>query len=162
MVVTRMELVKQEFFPDLFANEALEMQRLSATSWRFAAFLWRNIGDGADGDRSTWDGRAWQNHLSTPGLEFHVVYCDGEPAGCCEVLRARRLQKSLGGSARLTGFGLLPEYIGDGLAPAMLTRMAEKAFATGADRLVVSSDKPLSPTMKYICRNQGFRILESR
>lgn len=156
---TRMELSKNDFFPNLFGNEHLSIVRVSATSWRFARFLWQNVDDGAE-DRSGWEARAWQQHLSVPGVEFYAVYSDEEPAGCFELMRAPRLIRESGGAARVLGFGLLPEFSGEGLGAALLTRVAEKAFATGANKLTFSSDRELSKAMRLICRSHGFRILE--
>lgn len=156
---TRLELSNTDFFPDLFANERLSVDRLSTSSWRFAAFLWTNVDHGVE-ERRNWSAEQWCNQLAVPGLEFYAVYSDHEPAGCCEILRAPRLMTASGGAARITGFGLLPEFIGEGLGAALMTRMVEKAFATGASRLTMSSTRELPSAMLRICRSQGFRVLE--
>ena len=156
----RLELNSSDFFPNLFANDALAINRLSTSSWRFAAFLWSNVDHGGE-DRSGWRAGQWHNQLAVPGLEFYAVYSDNEPAGCCEILRAPRLMTASGGVARITSFGLLPEFVGEGLGSVLMTRMVEKAFATGARRLTMSAARELPPAMLRICRSQGFRILES-
>ena len=156
----RLELSKADFFPDLFADEALSVSRLTTTSWRFAAFLWTNVDHGGE-DRSSWAADQWRNQLAVPGLEFYAVFSDQEPAGCCEILRAPRLMTAKGGVARFNSFGLLPEFVGEGLGSVLMTRMVEKAFATGASKLTMSTARDLPPAMLRICRSQGFRILES-
>jgi ribosomal protein S18 acetylase RimI-like enzyme len=158
--ITRLELRKSDFFPNLFASESLSVTRLSTSAWRFAAFLWRNVDHGGD-SRGDWQDSHWQGHLSVPGLEFYAVLCDEEPAGCCEILRAPRLMTAKGGAARMTSFGLMPEYADEGLGSALMTRMVEKAFSTGASKLTMSVSRELSPAMLRICRSQGFRLLES-
>ena len=42
-VTSKLELIRGEFSPWLFANESLSISLLSATSYRFARFLWDNI-----------------------------------------------------------------------------------------------------------------------
>ncbi|MBT4618076.1 MAG: hypothetical protein HOB98_16665, partial [Gammaproteobacteria bacterium] len=134
-VTSKLELNRGEFSPWLFANESLTISLLSATSYRFARFLWDNINTTADEDRSGWTGGQWQHYLTDPRCEFFAVYCDDEPAGCCEIVRESNLIRATGKSARIKTFGLFSEFSGDGLEAALLTRMIEKSFSTGAERV---------------------------
>jgi ribosomal protein S18 acetylase RimI-like enzyme len=161
VAVTKMELRQDEFFPKLWANESLSVQRLTATSCRFAAFLWGDIDTGNGEDRAEWDNAHWQFHLSSPGSEFYAVYCDGEPAGFAEIKRSARLMNSKGGAARIEAFGLLPEFSGEGLGSSLLTRVVEKCFATGAASVTLKSEIGLPLELIEICRRQGFRVLSS-
>ena len=160
MVVTsKLELNHGEFSPWLFANESLTISLLSATSYRFARFLWDNINATADEDRSGWSGAQWQHYLTDPRCEFFAVYCDDEPAGCCEIVRESNLMRATGGSAKIKAFGLFSEFGGEGLESSLLTRMIEKSFATGADRVTLRTGPELPSEMTKMVRNQGFRIL---
>ena len=156
-VISKLELNRGEFFPQLFANESLIISRLSATSFRFARFLWDNINANADEDRSGWSGTQWQHYLTDPRCEFFAVHCDDEPAGCCEIVRQPKLIRAMGGSARIKAFGFFPEFSGEGLGSALLTRMIEKSFASGADMVTLRTSQELSPQMAMMFRNQGFR-----
>ena len=158
-VTSKLELNRGDFFPRLFANESLTISRLSATSFRFARFLWDSIDANADEDRSGWNGAQWQHYLTDPRCEFFAVYCDDEPAGCCEIVREPKLMRATGGSVRIKAFGLFPEFSGEGLGSSLLTRMIEKSFATGADRVTLRTSQELPPEMTTMFRNQGFRIL---
>ena len=160
-VTSKLELNRGDFSPRLFANESLSIARLSATSYRFARFLWENINGNADEDRSGWQGPQWQHYLTDPRCEFYAVYCDDEPAGCCEIVREAKLMRATGGSVRIKAFGLFPEFAGEGLGSSLLTRIIEKSFATGADRVVLRTTQLLPPEMTTVFRNQGFRILTS-
>ena len=158
-----LELKRREFFPQLFAADAISLQRLGPTSWRFAAFLWQNLYSkdgvsGADEDRYSWSAQSWQNRLSKPGVEFHVLYQDGEPAGCFELEKLPQLMKTGPGTVRVHAFGLLPEFTGEGLGSRLLTRMVEKGFAMGAGTISVKAPGPLSDSFVAICRAQGFRV----
>ena len=158
-VTSKLELNRGDFFPRLFANESLGISRLSATSFRFARFLWDNIDANADEDRSGWNSGQWQHYLTDPRCEFFAVYCDDEPAGCCEIVREPKLMRATGGSVRIKAFGLFPEFSGEGLGSSLLTRMVEKSFATGADRVALRTSQELPLEMTTMFRNQGFRIL---
>ena len=158
-VTSKLDLNRGDFFPRLFANESLIISRLSATSFRFARFLWENIDANADEDRSGWSGAQWQHYLTDPRCEFFAVYCDDEPAGCCEIVREPKLMRATGGSVRIKAFGLFPEFSGEGLGSSLLTRMIEKSFATGADRVTLRTGQELPLEMATMFRNQGFRIL---
>ena len=157
MARTVLELSRDHFFPRLFANDLLEIRRVNATSFRFAAFLWHNTYGERTEDRSAWSNRQWQNHLANPMKEFYVIYCDGEPAGCCEISRPRRVIQLRGGAARIESLGLLPEFQGEDLGADGLTRMVETAFATGASRVRINSNADIAPRVIKMLEGQGFR-----
>ena len=100
----------------------------------------------------------WQNYLTDPRCEFYVVYCDEEPAGCCEIVRQPKLMRA-SSSVRIKALGLFPEYAGEGLGSALLTRMVEKALATGAHSVTVRTSAELSKETLQMFRAQGFRVL---
>ncbi|MCG8433864.1 MAG: GNAT family N-acetyltransferase [Gammaproteobacteria bacterium] len=156
MSAIRMELNRRDFFPRLWANASLVVERLGPTSHRFAAFLWSNI-DAGTVDRSGWDGAAWQAHLGYPANRFYAVFNDYEPVGCFEIVREPRLMASAGGNVRISGFGLLPEFTGESIGPTLLTRVVEKAFALGAAKIYFTSDEALAPAMQIACESQGFK-----
>ena len=156
-VISELKLNRGEFFPQLFANESLTIFRLSATSFRFARFLWDNINANANEDRLGWSGTQWQHYLTDPRCEFFAVYCDDEPAGCCEIVRQPKNIRAIGWPVRIKAFGLFPEFSEEGLESSLLTRMIEKSFATGADRVTLRTSQELSPEMTQVFLNQGFR-----
>ena len=158
-VISKLELNRGEFFPQLFANESLTIFRLSATSFRFARFLWDNINANANEDRLGWSGTQWQHYLTDPRCEFFAVYCDDEPAGCCEIVRLPKNIRAMGWSVRIKAFGLFPEFSEEGLECSLLTRMIEKSFATGAEKVTFRTVQELPPGITAMFRNQGFRIL---
>jgi len=151
-----LELHKDNFFPQLFANDRIEVRRVTSTSCRFAAFLWQGIGGPAADARKNWSLGDWQAHLANPMADFYAVYCDSEPAGCFEVARARRLMQARGGTARVTALGLLPEFAEDELGPSLLTRVVEKVLATGADTVSIQPDQFNDGAVLNLFRSQGF------
>jgi len=83
----------------------------------------------------------------------------GELAGCSEIVRESNLIRATGGSVRIKAFGVFSEFSGGGLESSVLTRMIEKSFATGADRVTLRTGQELPSEMTKMFRNQGFRIL---
>ncbi len=159
-IVMHMELKKDQFFPHLFASETLRIKQLGAASHRFAKFLSTNVNDDLDPDRSAWSEVQWQRYLSDPRCEFYAVFCDDEPAGCAEIYREPRLMRTQGGSIRLRGFGFMPEFEHEGMGAALLTRLLEKCWSTGATRVNVRSSSAIPPAMITLCRHQGFVVAE--
>ncbi len=151
-----MELSRANFFPRLWANENLSMQRLGASASRFAAFLWENIGDGAPDDRGAWTLANWAKHISQPQCQFYALFLDGEPIGCVELQLQPRLMDASKGPVRLTALGIFEEYTGESIGPLVLTRAVEKAFASGATKVVLESGDQLPEPFSTICRHQGF------
>ena len=65
--------------------------------------------------------------------------------------------QSRGGTARIEALGLLPEFQGEGLGADVLTRIVEKAFATGAGRVRIRSTTAVSDSVLKLFQGQGFK-----
>jgi GNAT superfamily N-acetyltransferase len=66
--------------------------------------------------------------LHDPRLEIHVLMADGIPAGFAELDRRAR------GEIKLAQFGLMPEFIGQGLGRYFLRWTIDKAWSYGPRR----------------------------
>ncbi len=66
--------------------------------------------------------------LNDPRLEVHVLMADGVPAGFAEL--DRRIEDEI----ELVQFGLLPEFIGQGLGRCFLPWTIDKAWSYGPRR----------------------------
>ena len=157
MTVNRLELERKEFFPRIPGKVPLSLDPLSPTSFRFASFLWTNIGEGGQENREDWSDADWQTHLASPSHHFFAVSCEGEPIGCFEIVRCKTLMDAQG-KVQITGFGLLPEFIGESIGPSVLTRVVEKAFALGARTVFLESEQDLGTVMLAVCEHQGFKL----
>jgi GNAT superfamily N-acetyltransferase len=67
--------------------------------------------------------------ITAPGVEIHVLYWNGAPAGYVE------FELDTPGEAKIAYFGLLPFAIGHGLGGFFLDWAVRYAFQTGAHRL---------------------------
>lgn len=84
-------------------------------------------------DRRPWTLARWTEQLNTPGLETWVLTSDGVPAGYFEIERLP------GDVAEIKYFGLLRQFTGRGLGAHMLTVGVERAFETGASRVILDT-----------------------
>ena len=77
--------------------------------------------------------------LNDPRLEVHVLTADGAPAGFAE------LDRRTEGEIELVQFGLMPEFIGQGLGRYFLRWAIDKAWGYGPNRFwlhTCSKDHP--------------------
>ena len=155
--LNRFEITREHFFPDLFAVSSLEIRQLGASAHRFAQFLWREIDGEAEETRAGWSNQQWQNYLADPRCEFYAVFCDGEPAGASELVREPTLMRDSGGKVRIKVFGLFPEYAGEGLGAAVLTRMVEKGFAAGGGVVQFQSKREIEGGILALLKRLHFK-----
>jgi GNAT superfamily N-acetyltransferase len=94
-------------------------------------FFYREIGAGWGWvDRLGWSDRQWRAWVDR--AEHHLVSCwvDGVPAGYVE------LEEQGGGDVEVAYFGLMPDFVGQGLGGWLLTRGLERAWALPGTRRV--------------------------
>lgn len=74
-------------------------------------------------DRLSWSYARWQQYLDRPQLQTWVLYQQGTPAGYVE------LEAQDGGNVEIAYFGLIREFIGQGLGGHLLSIGIEQAWA---------------------------------
>jgi ribosomal protein S18 acetylase RimI-like enzyme len=79
-------------------------------------------------DRLGWSYAEWMRYLDRPELETWVATVAGTPAGYYE------LERQEGGSVEIAYFGLLPQFIGQGLGGYLLTCAVRRAWEMGGGR----------------------------
>ncbi|HUP90879.1 MAG TPA: GNAT family N-acetyltransferase [Solimonas sp.] len=82
-------------------------------------------------DRLPWSYQRWMEYLGRPGLETWVLYSAGTPAGYVE------LDKQAGENVEIAYFGLMREFLGQGLGGYLLTRAIARGWDMGARRVWV-------------------------
>jgi len=104
--------------------------------------------------RLPWSYSQWLAAVSRPEQETWVAYHLGVPAGYFE------LEKQAHGSVEIAYFGLLPEFIGQGLGKALLEDAICRAWALGGKRIwlhTCSLDHP-GALSNYLAR--GFSVFK--
>lgn len=98
----------------------------------FARFLYVTVGaDWTWTDRLSWWREDWQAWLARPGSETWVAWVEGAPAGYFEL--DSRPQPDGGAEVELAYFGLLPDFIGQGLGGALLEAAIRRGWAMNDD-----------------------------
>lgn len=82
-------------------------------------------------DRLPWSYARWMAWLDRPELETWVLYVHGTPAGYVE------LERQAGDQVEIAYFGLMREFMGQGLGGHLLTLGIDRAWAMGAARVWV-------------------------
>jgi ribosomal protein S18 acetylase RimI-like enzyme len=103
-------------------------------------------------DRLAWTDDEIARYLSDPALELWILRMDDVVAGYFE------LRKDAEGAVEIAYFGLMPDFIGQGLGKYLLTRAVERAWERGATRvwLHTSSLDHSSALSNYLSR--GFSV----
>ena len=132
----------------------LRIERAEVPCAEFSKFLHTVVGHPWRwGGRQDWTREDWKAHVARDELETWVAYLGGIPAGYFE------LEKGPGGNVRIMCFGLLPQFIGQGLGGHLLTVAVERAWETGASRVCLntcSHDHPHA-LKNYLAR--GFTVV---
>jgi GNAT superfamily N-acetyltransferase len=103
-------------------------------------------------DRLPWSYQKWMEYLNRPDLQTWVVSVDGVPAGYFE------LEKQPGDSVEIAYFGLLPQFVGQGVGGYALTQTIERAWAMPAKRVWVHTCTLDHPSALANYQARGLRL----
>ncbi len=105
-------------------------------------------------DRLNWTDNQWLKYLNQSSVEMWVLYVAETVAGYFE------LKGDPQADVEIAYFGLMPQFIGQGLGGYLLTVATERAWQIGASRVWVhtSSRDHLSALSNYQAR--GFRVFK--
>lgn len=146
-------LDRRELRPSAGAVSGFEMRQAGYPSPTFSRMLYIGVGGQWNWyERLSWSYRQWMAFLDRPELETWVGYRHGTPAGYCELERQDQ------GNVEVVYFGLLPEFIGQGLGGLLLTEVVKRAWEKDASRVWLHTctlDHPYA-LRNYLAR--GFRV----
>ncbi len=103
-------------------------------------------------DRLPWSYQQWMDYLNRPELQTWVLSVDGVPAGYFE------LEKQPGDNVEIAYFGLLRQFVGQGLGGFALTATIERAWAMSASRVWVHTCTLDHPSALVNYQARGFRM----
>lgn len=92
--------------------------------------------------------------LNDPRVEIHVLMADGVPAGFAE------LDRRIEGEIELVNFGLMPEFIGQGLGRFFIQWSIDKAWSYGPRRFWLHTDTKDHPVALPNYLKAGFTIFK--
>jgi GNAT superfamily N-acetyltransferase len=90
--------------------------------------------------------------LCDPQIEVHVLMVEGVPAGFAE------LDRHSEGEIELVNFGLMPEFIGQGLGRYFLQWTIDKAWSYGPRRFWLHTDTKDHPSALSNYLKRGFAV----
>jgi ribosomal protein S18 acetylase RimI-like enzyme len=105
-------------------------------------------------DRLPWTYDQWLQYLRRPGHETWVLYVAGTPAGYFE------LQGPSGADVEIASFGLLRQFVGQGLGSYLLTEAIRRAWQKGAARVWVHTSSLDHPSALANYRARGLRLFK--
>jgi len=123
-----------DFRPRRAARDGVRFTLVSRPMPELNRFFYMTIG----GDwfwlqRRPWTLSQWTWWVTRPELETWVLSVDALPAGYVE------LDRQAGGVIEIAYFGLLPAFTGQRLGAHLLTEGVERAWGTGASRVILNT-----------------------
>ena len=121
----------------------------------FNRFLYSAVGgDWHWRDRLSWSYACWLEWLDRPQVETWVAYVRGTPAGYVE------LEAQPGGHVEIAYFGLLPQFIGQGLGGQLLAHAIARAWDMDAQRVWVHTCSLDHPGALTNYRARGLQLFK--
>jgi GNAT superfamily N-acetyltransferase len=140
--------------PRCVARDGVALDRVNPPTPDVVSRFYRDVGAAYHWvDRLHWTDAQWNAELSREGTELWVLHQDGVDAGFFELL------VPWPGVCEIHYFGLLPGFEGQGLGAHLLTLAVERAWDTGADKVILNTctlDHP-GALPNYLAR--GFEIV---
>ncbi|MBA4032000.1 MAG: GNAT family N-acetyltransferase [Planctomyces sp.] len=105
-------------------------------------------------DRLAWTPLEWHNYAHAQGVETWILTQAGIPAGYYEL-------DSRSGDPQIAYFGLLKEFIGQGLGGYLLTHAIHRAWEIGGNRVWVHTCTLDHPAALAAYQARGFEIYQT-
>lgn len=132
-----------------------ELRRVEIPCPPLNRFLYATVGaDWTWYQRLVWSYQQWLEFLDRPEVGTWIAYVQGTPAGYFE------LEKQPGGSVEIAYFGLLPQFIGQGIGGALLRDAILTARDFGASRVWLHTCSMDHPAALSNYQARGFRIFD--
>lgn len=142
-----------QLVPSRRNERRLDIRRAETVCPELNRFLYTAVGGGWLWiDRLSWSYARWTEWLDRPELETWVAFVGGNPAGYFE------LERQPGDNVEIAYFGMLPQFVGQGLGGLLLTGAAERGFEMGASRVWVHTCSLDHPNALAAYQARGFRI----
>lgn len=142
--------------PKLIEHPDLEVCQTAVPCPEFSRFLYTSVGGQWYWcDRLSWSRDRWLAYLDRPEVETWVAYLKHTPAGYIE------LEAQPGGAVEITCFGLLPQFIGQGLGGHLLTVGVQRAWQRASRRVWVHTCSLDGPLAYQNYQSRGFALYDT-
>ncbi len=154
-IITYLEMTAPPDRPPPVVRPGIEVRRATAPTLSFYRYLYDTIGaDWLWTQRRRMPAEALIAVLRDPAVEINVLWVAGVPAGYAE------LDWRHAPEVELAYFGLIPEYIGQGLGGFLLDWAIARAWRTGPRRLWVHTCDLDHPNALAVYQKAGFRAYD--
>ena len=120
----------QQFRPSQRAVADFDVRQSKVVVPSVNRFLYASVGSAWHWyERLSWTYDRWMQYLDRPEQETWIGYYQGTPAGYFE------LEHQAGGSTEIVYFGLMPEFIGQGLGGLLLSAAIQRGWDSGSQRV---------------------------
>jgi GNAT superfamily N-acetyltransferase len=156
LVATMMEMrTPQHRATVLPLGAKVALLRAETPTASFYRYLYNTVGEPAFWcERRGLDDAAIAALVADPDIEIYVLYCGGVPAAFAE-LDLRRPDE-----IELAHFGLIPEFVGHGLADYLLGWVIDEAWRRAPERLWLRATNFDHPTVLAAYQKAGFLAVE--
>jgi ribosomal protein S18 acetylase RimI-like enzyme len=132
-----------------------ELQRVEIACPVLNRFLYASVGaDWIWYERLIWSYQQWREYLERSDVGTWIAYVEGTPAGYFE------LEKQAGGRVEIAYFGLLPQFIGQGIGSALLRDAVLTAREFGGERVWLHTCSLDHPSALANYQARGFTIFD--
>jgi GNAT superfamily N-acetyltransferase len=104
--------------------------------------------------RLPWKWQQWHDYVARKSIETWVAYQGATPIGYFE------LEKQPRGSTEIAYFGLIPEFVGQGLGRQLLRDAVNKAWDTANNRIWLHTCTLDHPNALPNYLNRGFKVFK--
>ena len=144
----------QDLRPAHSNNPELQVLQAEISCPPFNRFLYEVVGKAWSWtDKLKWSEQQWSDYVCRPELQTWVAYMLGTPADYFE------LEKQ-GEDVEIAYFGLLPQFIGQGIGGHLLTHAIERAWQMQAQRVWVHTCTLDHPRALSNYKARGFRVFK--
>ncbi|MFO1020926.1 MAG: GNAT family N-acetyltransferase [Planctomycetales bacterium] len=142
-----------QFHPSQRKTPGLEFRQSKICLPSFGLFLNNAVGANYNWVlRRSWTAEQWHEFWDRPELQVWVAWLQGTPAGFFE------LEFQPGQSVEIVKFGIVPEFVGQGLGGEMLTFALQHAWQSKAKRVWLHTCSLDHPTARAHYEARGFRL----
>lgn len=143
--------------PKLIEHADLDIRQAQVACPEFSRFLYASVGGlWCWYERLAWSRDRWLTYLNQPEIETWVAYLAGTPAGYVE------LGQHPSGDVEIIYFGLLPQFIGQGIGGHLLTVGVQRAWAITASRVWVHTCSLDGPNAYKNYESRGFTLYDTK
>jgi GNAT superfamily N-acetyltransferase len=150
-----LEITSEAFRPKRFAARDVQLEQADVRDHSRCQALWLEVGHGFWTARTRWTVPRWRLHLRDSNVSFWLASLGAEDIGFFELTIQRR-------GIKIEGFGLLPDWRGQGLGAGLLSAATRQAFQYGAARVRLHTATDDHPNALPNYQARGYRVYRER